>query len=207
MRPNSRGARQAPANPFYWSPPPAEKPAPSAKPAPPPSAAYSPPPPKEPSRRKPQPSISPPQASSPPAVPPEPRRKTAADFTWQAPAPVIYDFKFQGGYYSAKLSPTATDEAILQKAREVTKNSSIVVAEANRPERKFKFVSPEYAPKPVGPEVEMKFRIRGKLYPVNTLRTTTEEAEILRVARTFSGISTLEIQNIDRTCWVVAFRG
>jgi hypothetical protein len=111
-----------------------------------------------------------------------------------------------GGDYRAMLSPTATDEEITRKAREITKNSSIVIAEANRMERKFKFTPPEYAPKPVGPEVAMRFRIRGKFYPVNTLRTTSEDAELLRVARTFSGISNLELRYADRTRWIIDFK-
>jgi hypothetical protein len=94
-RPNSRDASQAPANPFYWSPPPDEKHAPDAKRSPLRDARRDPPPP--PSfgvHRYPEPPILPPPVEYHPELPrlPEPKKRTAADFSWR---PSLVDFKLK----------------------------------------------------------------------------------------------------------------
>jgi hypothetical protein len=71
MRPNSRGARYAPANPWPWSPQQDDKPVQSV------SAARAPPPPKPVQVVK-------PVSATPTSIPIE-KKRTAADFAWSSP--------------------------------------------------------------------------------------------------------------------------
>jgi hypothetical protein len=125
MRPNSRGAKSAPADPWHWSPPPDENPAPCVTPSPAPGARRKPLPSPgseahtspsvaltpaskvQPEKNRPeQPILPPPSETLTPAsqAPPESRKKTAADFVW---SPQLVDFQLKvvfcefGGYGSA----------------------------------------------------------------------------------------------------------
>jgi hypothetical protein len=150
MRPNSRGARQAPANPFYWSPPPDEKHVPEKR-APLPDVKRVSPPPQssgipspsvtsipaqqvQPEKRYLEPPILPPPVEYHPDLPRLPEKKrTAEDFSWRPP---LVDFKLKIFFWDSdedpktwllKLPSNASEADIMKRLSEIYEGRRFVV--------------------------------------------------------------------------------